>query len=119
MFSEACDLIREVKCPPFEFYAACIECGDGMACEDEKHFWYLEAWTYRMDNKLGRMGWGHGGRQLIDGSMNDDLIVKTCLVACFKYVEHEVREAFSWRGRRVFDPHMPVATLWKVASDVG
>lgn len=117
-FDDAYNLIHEVKCPPFEFYAACFDCGDGQPCTDDKHVWYLEAWMWRMDTELGRMSWGHGGRQLIDGAMTDDAIVKACLVACFRYAEHEVREAFTWRGRRVFDPHMPVLTLWKVAPDV-
>jgi hypothetical protein len=45
--------------------------------------------------------------------MPDDVVVKRFFVACRDYAEHEVREAFTWRGRRVLGPHVPLQTMWE------
>lgn len=100
-------IIDDVQCPPYEFDFT--ENGGGTG--------FIRARLYRMDIDTGSMGWGMGSRYPVDGSMSDDTIVKRLFVACRDYAEHEVREAFLWRGRRVLGPHVPLQVLWEALGD--
>jgi len=100
-------ILADVECPPYEFDFMEYSGGRG----------YLQARLYRMDIDTGNMGWGKGGLYPVDGSMSDDTIVKRCFVAARDYAEHEVREAFLWRGRRVLGPHVPLQVLWEALGD--
>lgn len=78
----------------------------------------LQACLWRMDTDTGAWGWGYGGLQFIPEDATEDAIIKRCFVAARDYSEHEVREAFTYKGRRVFDPHQSIASLWEISRDV-
>lgn len=65
------------------------------------------SWTAR-DVGTGMTYEAEGRRHLIDYMASEDQIVKLCLAACLAVSEHEVRERFIYRGKQVFDPHLPV-----------
>ena len=48
----------------------------------------------------------------------DSEIVMTLLKACLTAQEHEIREAFRYDGKRVFDPHHDVNELGQIRLDI-
>jgi hypothetical protein len=48
--------------------------------------------------------------------MTQSEIVQTCFKLCITSMEHRAREAFKWRGRRVFGPHFDVEALWGICD---
>lgn len=47
--------------------------------------------------------------------LTEDAIVKTALAAALQAEEHECREAFTYKGVRLFDPHLTVQKLMEAA----
>lgn len=118
-FSELIALIDEVECKPFEFEIVCIQCSEQpnwIGCVAFTHTWFVRAMLWRQDTHTGDWGWGAGGRYLIDDKMSTGEAVKKMFVAARDYAEHEVREAFHWRGRRILGPHIDLNVLWGVAD---
>lgn len=44
-------------------------------------------------------------------------IVGTLLKLVLTSLEHEAREMFLWKGKRVFDPHTDIAALYAIQRD--
>lgn len=60
---------------------------------------------------------GRGGRKwLLSPHMTRSEVVATAFKAVLTYVEHEVREAFRYRGRAVFGPHINIDALHAAAG---
>ncbi len=78
---------------------------------------YLQVEHGRRDVQTGEMGLGRGGKAYLSPAMTDSEIVRKAFQLCLAYEEHEVREHFQFRGRRVFGPHIDVEALWRVAED--
>lgn len=57
--------------------------------------------------RVWRLGTGAG--------LTEDSLVKTALAAALQAEEHECREAFTYKGVRLFDPHLSVQKLMEVA----
>lgn len=121
-FDQVERLIADIQCPPYEFRFSCIQCvrlghQDLLAgCNNPNHTWFIQATLFRKDTDTGEWGTGHGGKYIISPHMTAGEIVKKCFVACRDYSEHEVREAFLFRGRRVLGPHIDISALWEVAD---
>jgi hypothetical protein len=49
--------------------------------------------------------------------MTDSEIVSTCFKAVLTALEHEAREAFTFKGQAVYDAHLSVHELARVRSD--
>jgi hypothetical protein len=79
---------------------------------------FIELQHWRPDAVTGEFAWGGGGRRFLSPDMNDSEIVRTCLGAALSYEEHEVREFFTYKGARVFGPHLDVEALVEVADRV-
>jgi hypothetical protein len=106
-------IVDGVKCPPYEFDVWQID----------QNYYGLYARLWRQDTNTGEWGWGRGGLHIIESSGQVDspsvsAIVKRCFVAARDYSEHEVREAFTYNGRRVLDPHQSIESLWEISRDV-
>lgn len=95
-------LVDEVACPPYDFEVR--EHGP-LACI------YAKLW--RKDTTTDEESWGESSPYLIVPEMHPDVIVKRCFVAARDYSEHEIREAFTWRGKRVLGPHVPLEAMWQ------
>ena len=63
-------------------------------------------------------GLGKGGKAYISEHASDDEIVKKIMGLCLAYVEHETRESFYYKGKRVFGPHISLAALMEAADSV-
>lgn len=81
---------------------------------DGRHYFQIEA--VRTDVCTGQLGKGRGGKAFIDPTATRSELVQMAFGLYRAYLEHEARETFTWRGRRVYGPHMDVAALWSVAD---
>lgn len=72
----------------------------------------------RPDTYTGEYGTGRGGQRLLFPGQTDSSIVRTALAAFLAYEEHEVREAFTYRGKRIYGPHVDVDALVEVADRI-
>lgn len=125
-FSELVKLAEEIICPPYEWRIGCITC-NALACRrvdgipyDKSgpiHYWFIEACLIRKDTHHDTLERGYGGKNIFPHTYSVDNVIKRFFVAARDYSEHEVREAFKWRGKRVLSPHMPLETLWEVMGD--
>lgn len=95
----------------------------GMECEvrlgvseEGRRFVQIKCW--RRDVITGARGWGYGGKAYPSEHASDSEIVQMIFGLYKSYWEHEARETFQWRGRRVFGPHISTEALWSVARKV-
>lgn len=58
-----------------------------------------------------------GRKWMISYHMTPGEIVQTALMACLAWYEHETREAFHFRGRAIFNPHISLESLYSRAED--
>ena len=83
--------------------------------QDKGDGWTIQVRIPRPDTFTGEWGLGGGGKYYVSPYSTEDEIVKKCFAACMAYAEHEVREGFNWKGRRVFGPHIGLDALWEAA----
>ncbi len=79
---------------------------------------YFQIRCWRKDVITGVFGYGFGGKAYLSEHATDSELVQTIFNLYKGYWEHEARESFQWRGRRVFGPHIATEALWEVARRV-
>ena len=52
----------------------------------------------------------------IEDPVSEDNLIKTALAAALQCEEHECRESFTYKGVRLFDPHISVGRLMGAAQ---
>lgn len=82
--------------------------------EHEGNLW-VQVGTWRPDTYTNIAELGKGGQAYVSEFATHDEVVKKIFGMILDYVEHEVREGFKWRKRRVFNPHVTIEALWSVA----
>lgn len=55
-----------------------------------------------------REDWWRGREWFIPEDATEEAVVRTALMAAETYMLHEIRERFTYRAQRVFDPHKEV-----------
>ncbi|QHB37072.1 hypothetical protein QDA00_gp31 [Microbacterium phage Matzah] len=90
----------------------------GHDSEHEPGRLYLQIECYRLDVIAQEMGFGYGGKAYLSPHATDSELIQTMFGLYKGYWEHEARENFEWRGRRVFGPHISTEALWDVARRV-
>ena len=95
----------------------------GMECEvrlgvseEGRRFVQIKCW--RRDVITDEYDWGYGGKAYPSEYASDSEIVQMIFGLYKGYWEHEARETFVWRDRRVFGPHISTEALWSVARKV-
>lgn len=83
--------------------------------DHEGRLW-IQVGTERPDTYTQTMEIGKGGKAYVSEHATHDEVVKKVFGLIMAYVEHETREGFKWRGRRVFNPHVTIEALWSVAK---
>ena len=83
--------------------------------DDEDSLW-VQVGTQRPDTYTQEMGLGKGGKAKVSDFATHDEVVKKIFGLCMAYTEHETREGFKWKGRRIFNPHVTIEALWSVAK---
>lgn len=61
-------------------------------------------------------GQWRGRKWLISEHMTEGEIVQTCLMAFLAAEEHEAREAFTYKGKTIFGPHLSIDNLIAIAD---
>lgn len=61
-------------------------------------------------------GYQQGRKWLLEDEMTDTEIVLTALKAVITFEEHEAREAFRYKGARIFGPHLDLDALREFAK---
>jgi hypothetical protein len=79
---------------------------------------YIELRHWRPDAVTGEMAWGYGGKRFLPPTANDSEIVRALFSAALSYEEHEVREFFTYKGARIYGPHLDVEALAEIADRV-
>ncbi len=85
---------------PFEFRV--MPKGDG---------YLLQLKGYIRDNDTGEYSWQKGGKHYLSSFTIKDEIVNKAWKACFDFVIHEAREAFSYKQQTIYHPHFLVDEL--------
>lgn len=86
--------------------------------ENDPGRFYFQIMCWRMDVISKEMGHGFGGKAYLSPHATDSELVQTIFGLYKAYWEHEARENFYWKGRRVFGPHMDVNAVWEVATRI-
>ncbi|MGL4999434.1 MAG: hypothetical protein ACRC5T_10740 [Cetobacterium sp.] len=80
--------------------------------------WYFQIACLRPDIVTGEMGIGYGGKAYLSEYASDSELIQIVFGLYKSYWEHEARETFKWRERRVFGPHISTEALWEVARRI-
>lgn len=80
--------------------------------------YFFQISCYRLDAITGEEGRGKGGKAYLSEHMTDSELVQVAFGLYKSYWEHEARETFQWKDRRVFGPHISTEALWEVARRV-
>lgn len=70
------------------------------------------------DTMTGEPTRQYGRMWMLHDGMTDSAIVYTAWKAVEAAVEHEAREDFQYKGRRIIGPHTDVEALWRAARKV-
>jgi hypothetical protein len=93
------------------FKASCLNFGWGWKVEvtfdqnGEHNGYKIFSGFDRPDTHTGEMGRGYGRPWLISLNYGEKELFMTCWMAIEQIIKHELLEAFSVEGARVFDPH--------------
>lgn len=93
-----------------------MNCGVRLGVSEGRRFVQIQCW--RKDVITGEYGWGYGGKAYPSEHASDSEIIQMIFGLYKGYWEHEARETFVWRDRRVFGPHISTEALWSVARKV-
>lgn len=77
---------------------------------------WVQVGTERACAYTGESGIGKGGKAYVSPYATDDEVVKKIFGLCLAYTEHETREGFLYRGRRLFNPHISLEALMSIAK---
>jgi hypothetical protein len=80
--------------------------------------WYFQIQAWRRDAFTGNFGFGYGGKAYLSEHASDSELVQVAFGLYKSFWEHEARETFLYRERRVFGPHISTEALWEVAERV-
>lgn len=72
---------------------------------------YLQLVADEMDPHTGQPKQWQGRKWLLSFHMTRSELVQTLFKAVLTFIEHEVREQFTYRGVAIFDPHYDVEKL--------
>lgn len=80
---------------------------------------WAQVGMYRPDiDDPQKMEFGKGGKAYISEHATEDEVVKKILGLCLAYAEHEIREGFYYRGKRLFGPHISLDALMSVSDQI-
>lgn len=84
--------------------------------QDEHDRVTLQVEVYRPDTFTGEMGYGYGGLAYLHPKQTKGDIIRVALGLFMAYETHEVREWFTYRGKRIYGPHLDPDALFEIAD---
>lgn len=79
---------------------------------------YVQVAFNRPDIVTGKMGTGWSGKRYVSTHMCRSEFIAMCFGTFLALEEHECREYFKWKNRRIYGPHINVDALWEAAKHV-
>lgn len=77
---------------------------------------YLQVYKHGTCNRTG-VAYKEGGRKWdISTYATESEVVLTAFKAALTFIEHELREGFMYKGKRILDPHIDVNALLDVCE---
>lgn len=87
----------------------------GIGSDSERH-WLMWSFT-SPDYTRGRVPTSWNSRKwYLSAHMTESEIVQTALAAVLMAEEHEAREAFSYKGKHLFNPHISIEAMLSVCD---
>lgn len=77
---------------------------------------YMQVTCFRKDTVTGQWGYGKGGKFYLSPHMTDQEIVQNAFGLFKAYEEHECREFFMYKGKRIYGPHISLDALLEIAD---
>ena len=88
---------------------------------------YKDGWSFLLSKQglylqvqmppAGGVSW-KGRKWQLSEHMTEGEIVQTALMACLAAEEHEAREAFNYKGKALFGPHLSIEKLLAIADSI-
>jgi hypothetical protein len=79
---------------------------------------FVQVRFLRQDIVTGKWDFGYSGKRYVSAHMAKSEFVALVFGTFLALEEHECRESFKYRGRRIFGPHIDVDALWEVARKI-
>ena len=90
-----------------------------------KRGWFLSVFTNK--NERPYLQWQvyptsskeeaqNGRKWYLSRYMTKSELVQTAFKAAITFEEHECREMFTYRGRKIFSPHFDIDSLWEISG---
>lgn len=79
---------------------------------------YFQVIDDRYDVDTGHLVEVKGGKWYLSPFMTDGEVVQKALQAFLAFAEHEIREAFTYMGKRIYGPHLALDALVEIADRV-
>lgn len=98
-------VLVNVKFPNYEFLVRAGHGGVFLRAQ----YPHADIYTDKIEQQLTR-------KWLLSPDMTDSEVVQTAFKCCWTSFEHRCREAFLYRGRRIFGPHFDVDDLWRLCA---
>lgn len=83
---------------------------------DENDQVYIQVQARRLDIVTNEMGWGKGGLFYVSYTATEQQIVQATFGLFKAYEEHECRERFTYKGKRIYGPHISLEALLEIAD---
>jgi hypothetical protein len=77
---------------------------------------FIQWQVYRPDSYTQLFDWGAGAKLFLSPHATVSELAQTIFGLIQAYETHEVREAFVWRRRRVYGPHVSLDAHWEAAE---
>jgi hypothetical protein len=100
------EIVTQIVYEDWEFYIG----------EDENRV-YLQLRFFAPSISTGKMEIQQGRKWLLSPRMTKSELVQTAFKAVLTAVEHEVRENFKYKKRRVYSPHFDVEALVQLSDE--
>lgn len=103
-------ILEEIDCQPYFFRRGFLDANNEVM--------YVQVCRERIDTITGDVGEGRGAKLFVSAHSVRNEVIQKVLAGCLAFAEHETREAFRWRGVRVFGPHIATESLLEAARHV-
>jgi hypothetical protein len=97
--------LQDVRCDGFDFRVG----GEGTDI-------WLQVTSILPDMDTGEKKIQRGRKWRLSAYMTKSEVVQTALMAVIAFMEHEIRERFFYKGKRIFGPHLDIDTLVAVSD---
>jgi hypothetical protein len=101
------DLMRTIRYEHWQFHIL-----------DDNGRMFLQIKFWDVDNDTGKLELQSCRKWMLSEHMTKSEVVLTAWKAVQAAVEHEAREKFLYKGRRVFGPHIDLDAMWAVSTNL-